>query len=603
MSRVMEDYAMQEAGEISLPRGGIINVYEIIDDEWARGELNGKIGRYPVKYVEDIDMPGRPDLGKQQSSDKQIEHSTSPPKGGFKLAAFGVKQGGIGSLLAGGFPGLKKTGFKSEAKPSVAGTQKSPAVESPPAEKARMVEPVETPVLTETPAPLVTEAHRLVTEKPSRVDETSVPDEPTAPVQSSTPDIQHVSPPTIPKEVIPSPESPVEEEEEVVAEMQKIADEDEMKEETKSNAVDEEVDEKEDVQPVVTKQVEEEPEVTAKPEVTEPEVTAEPETAAEQVDEPAKENTQTSEDKSEKAVDQEVNKEVKPGKAIVLHPYNAENEDELSILRGEYVNILDRSIDDGWWKGTNESGKTGIFPCSYVKELSDMMPPARPVGRPTTVQPTSSARPISVLPTPPRPASVQVPIASKPHVIPPRPTPRTPPTVEEPKPTTDEEIENSEEKKPDLINLPTGPKLTTPSRVRPVMNRGRKSNIKEPSQTEILQKEILSVKEEEKKEVVEKKEAVPPVKPMKPIFAKFATPFIDPSKVQLKPVASRKLWEEEDQGGRGVKDIASRFNLSPEAKMKKEFEGMLNEEREKRIQLESVVQDLLKRIEVLEQRQ
>lgn len=32
-------------------------------------------------------------------------------KGGFKLAAFGVKQGGIGSLFAGGgFPGLKKTG-------------------------------------------------------------------------------------------------------------------------------------------------------------------------------------------------------------------------------------------------------------------------------------------------------------------------------------------------------------------------------------------------------------------------------------------------------------------------------------------------------------
>ena len=49
MARVMEDYASQEAGEISLPRGGIINVYEIIDNEWSRGELNGKIGRYPSK--------------------------------------------------------------------------------------------------------------------------------------------------------------------------------------------------------------------------------------------------------------------------------------------------------------------------------------------------------------------------------------------------------------------------------------------------------------------------------------------------------------------------------------------------------------------------
>lgn len=31
-------------------------------------------------------------------------------KPAFKLAAYGVKQGGIGSLLAGGFPTLKKTG-------------------------------------------------------------------------------------------------------------------------------------------------------------------------------------------------------------------------------------------------------------------------------------------------------------------------------------------------------------------------------------------------------------------------------------------------------------------------------------------------------------
>ena len=31
-------------------------------------------------------------------------------KPAFKLAAYGVKQGGIGSVLAGGFPSLKKTG-------------------------------------------------------------------------------------------------------------------------------------------------------------------------------------------------------------------------------------------------------------------------------------------------------------------------------------------------------------------------------------------------------------------------------------------------------------------------------------------------------------
>jgi hypothetical protein len=45
----MEDYAMNESGELSLHRGGIINVYEVIDEEWSRGELNGKVGKYPSK--------------------------------------------------------------------------------------------------------------------------------------------------------------------------------------------------------------------------------------------------------------------------------------------------------------------------------------------------------------------------------------------------------------------------------------------------------------------------------------------------------------------------------------------------------------------------
>lgn len=40
-------------------------------------------------------------------------------KPAFKLAAYGVKQGGIGSLLAGGFPGLKKTaGPKKQSPPA-----------------------------------------------------------------------------------------------------------------------------------------------------------------------------------------------------------------------------------------------------------------------------------------------------------------------------------------------------------------------------------------------------------------------------------------------------------------------------------------------------
>lgn len=51
------------------------------------------------------------------------------------MAAFGVKQGGIGSLLAGGFPGLKKTGGapkKTEPEPEpVVETEKDIIAEEP----------------------------------------------------------------------------------------------------------------------------------------------------------------------------------------------------------------------------------------------------------------------------------------------------------------------------------------------------------------------------------------------------------------------------------------------------------------------------------------
>lgn len=55
----------------------------------------------------------------------------------------------------------------------------------------------------------------------------------------------------------------------------------------------------------------------------------------------------------------------------MLHPYDAENEDELSLLRGEYVSIIDKEVDDGWWKGTTERGNTGVFPSNFVKEIEE----------------------------------------------------------------------------------------------------------------------------------------------------------------------------------------------------------------------------------------
>ncbi|KAI9279135.1 hypothetical protein BY458DRAFT_584947 [Sporodiniella umbellata] len=632
MARVMEDYAMQETGELSLHRGGIVNIYEIVDDRWARGELNGKVGKYPTEFVEEIDMP---DIGRQAVPQKSEEEQTTGPKGGFKLAAFGVKQGGIGSLFSGGLPGLKKTTVKTEeSKPSPKAEQTEEKESSPKAEEPRLAKPPVFPTSEEKP-----------------------------------------------------------------------------KDETKKTA----------------------------------------------------------------------------SKAIVLHPYDADGEDELNLLRGEYVEILDRHADEGWWKGKNERGDVGVFPSNFVKEMDQTTapPPVRSrsiasSARPVSVGSSATARPISVQNAAPRPSTVQVlstadqqPAlsAETSETIPEQSMPITSDTLESPvkeeaqsepkvenekqafekeqdhketvpekeaeekkedeavleiqkeveeeavpevrkeeaapevrkeeavpevrkevvpevrkevvpeikkeevvvpetkteevvpelkeevmpeikkeaekeetvkeeeKASRDIKVEaetNGEEKKDTQVaaeghteeeeeELPTGPRLATPARPRiGGARRPRQMKSDEPSQTEMLQKEIAEAPEEEKKAA--------PAKPVKPIFAKFPTPFAmgaeDLSKRALKPT-TRKPWEEEKSGEVeeseaprpvGVKNIASRFNVPSSGnevletklknhtkneveKIRKEMMQLLQQEQEKNSQLENLVQELLERVKALEQHQ
>lgn len=51
-------------------------------------------------------------------------------KPGFKLAAYGVKQGGIGSLLAGGIPVLRPGGAKKTHSQDSISKQETPTVSS-----------------------------------------------------------------------------------------------------------------------------------------------------------------------------------------------------------------------------------------------------------------------------------------------------------------------------------------------------------------------------------------------------------------------------------------------------------------------------------------
>ena len=49
---------------------------------------------------------------------------------------------------------------------------------------------------------------------------------------------------------------------------------------------------------------------------------------------------------------------------IVLFPYNAVNDDELTLEEGQMVAIVSKEVEDkGWWKGEVD-GRVGVFPVS-----------------------------------------------------------------------------------------------------------------------------------------------------------------------------------------------------------------------------------------------
>ena len=54
---------------------------------------------------------------------------------------------------------------------------------------------------------------------------------------------------------------------------------------------------------------------------------------------------------------------------IVLFPYNAVNDDELTLEEGQLINIVSKDVEDkGWWKGEID-GKVGVFPVSETVKV------------------------------------------------------------------------------------------------------------------------------------------------------------------------------------------------------------------------------------------
>ena len=56
---------------------------------------------------------------------------------------------------------------------------------------------------------------------------------------------------------------------------------------------------------------------------------------------------------------------------IVLFPYNAVNDDELTLEEGQMVAVVSKEVEDkGWWKGEVD-GRVGVFPVStYLTRLT-----------------------------------------------------------------------------------------------------------------------------------------------------------------------------------------------------------------------------------------
>ncbi|ORX44429.1 hypothetical protein DM01DRAFT_1181835 [Hesseltinella vesiculosa] len=423
-------------------------------------------------------------------------------------------------------------------------------------------------------------------------------------------------------------------------------------------------------------------------------------------------------------------------RAIVLHDYDPENGDELNLVRGEYIDVLECQVDGGWVKGRNERKETGVFPKNFVMQVdqSSTVAPARvrssidygADNHPQMEPDTKSDMPMQCH-VPAKCESTQMghgspdegqsPKVESMHLeknlvqtVPiclPLPDDEGVPCEEtdgngipdsqelalecdgpieqamsssnEPASValiagetaaanddSEEKQDNSrtEEEMPQKVDLEvgnietndtmnlsnmmpaSGPRLsspariTRPSRASPVRRPSSKKEI-EPSQSDLLQLEVKKVQDTSTTEALAEAlvPASPPPKPVKPIFAKFPTPFAgrgaEISTKSLKPV-QRRMFEpapahepiltedkkEEDNTlcrPAGVRGLASRFAGVPTSsgnevletklrnftkneidKMKRDFEKQLEVERIQREQLQELVTSLVKRIDALQ---
>ncbi|KAM9553223.1 SH3 domain-containing kinase-binding protein 1 isoform 4-T4 [Salvelinus alpinus] len=210
----------------------------------------------------------------------------------------------------------------------------------------------------------------------------------------------------------------------------------------------------------------------------------------------------------------------------VIFPYDAQNEDELSIKEGEIISIINRDCADaGWWMG-EVGGRKGVFPDNFVKLLIPDVEKERPKKPPPPSAPsakhtTGEEVKVGEIPKPTLPSKSpkkpHPPKTSSSHLPPRRPDrPERPPTVpcESPKfeggaVTPDPASDRS--KDIDVVDLDSvvlsTEKLNHPTAMRPrVLDRRPRSQIISTSSLSSIDLLNFPAVEEEKSEKDREKE-------------------------------------------------------------------------------------------------
>ncbi|KAJ2162473.1 hypothetical protein GGF46_000604 [Coemansia sp. RSA 552] len=129
LAKITEDYEAQSPEELNLMQGDVVTIISrgTDDEQRWKGEYHGKKGYFPGTVVEPIEESAG--LDEEDEAD-----GAGRPKGGFKLAAYGVQQGGLGSIFAGGgMPALRKSAPRKTSESEADSASPSPAPAPAPA--------------------------------------------------------------------------------------------------------------------------------------------------------------------------------------------------------------------------------------------------------------------------------------------------------------------------------------------------------------------------------------------------------------------------------------------------------------------------------------